>query len=91
LCYLFFYFLWNDLNPIIKMFGLMIWFAQFSSYTYTFLINPGVPAFNFRLDSNEIPKLTNYRICNVCHIVMNLDENVEHCDDCGVCIEGNLY
>jgi len=43
-----------------------------------------------RLDHHEIPKIANYRICTVCKIVMNLDENVEHCEECNVCVEGNM-
>jgi hypothetical protein len=33
--------------------------------------------------------IKNFRICNVCNFIMNMDENTVHCEDCGICIEGH--
>ena len=34
-------------------------------------------------------KLNNYRICNICNAIQDIDKGVEHCIDCDVCIIGN--
>lgn len=54
-------------------------------------MNPGIPEKEFWLENYDQDKaqLTNYRICPVCQIVMNLDDQTEHCEDCNICVEGN--
>ncbi len=43
---------------------------------------------------NETNKSTNkrnkhgYQFCNKCHIFVDIEKNVTHCEDCNVCIEG---
>ena len=72
----------------------MIYLTQLSSYTYCALINPGIPKRNMNLENNNIGEITkeirNYRICKICNILMNKDENTCHCEDCGTCIEGRI-
>jgi hypothetical protein len=87
---MFFYFLWKDLSNFVKFFGLLIWFIQFASYTYTFLINPGIPTYDMSVTSPNPITVKNYRICNTCYIIMDVSNKVEHCEDCNVCIEGNF-
>lgn len=36
-------------------------------------------------------KLEKYRICKLCNIVVLVDNNVIHCEDCDICVEGKLY
>lgn len=65
-----------------------------SSYSYTALINPGIPKNSFDIDGDvkdSLKNIRNYRICKVCNVIMNKDENTMHCDDCNACIEGNLF
>lgn len=90
--YLFISFVWNKLSDISKFFGLLIYFIQITSYSYTALVNPGIPKNNLDIDGDlrEILKnIKNYRICKICNVIMNKDENTMHCDDCKTCIEGN--
>ena len=67
----------------------MLYLIQISSYTLTALINPGLPKkeLNLKYCNRGIP-LKNFRICNVCNLIMNMDEMTSHCEDCNVCIEG---
>lgn len=85
-CFIYFYFLWDMLNEYVKYFGLLIYFIQFSSYTYTAFANPGIPSKSMSSSNRQLVK--NFRICNVCNVVMNLDDNTSHCEDCNVCVEG---
>lgn len=53
-------------------------------------MNPGVPGKDMWMENfdSEKTNITNYRICPICQIIMNINENTEHCPDCNVCIEG---
>ena len=82
--------LWNYLNIFIKILGFSLWFVQFTSYTYTFLINPGIPNKNTKISNQNHPKFKDYRICQVCMKLMNLEINTNHCNECGVCVEGKI-
>jgi hypothetical protein len=77
------------------MLGIFVWFTQVISYSYTVLINPGVVKreMSIKLFHSSTYKLSikNYRVCSICQVVMNMDEQTAHCDDCGVCIEGSIY
>ncbi len=69
--------------------------TQVFAYSYTVLINPGLVKQemnikHFSSPTNKI-KIKNYRVCNICQVVMNMDNYTTHCDDCGVCIEGNIF
>jgi len=74
-----------------------------SSYTYTFLKNPGIPknkkysSDNKDIEMNKINnKISNkerkhgFQFCNKCHLFVDINNNVSHCEDCNVCIEGKL-
>ena len=82
----FFYYFWNHIGFLLKIFGIFILLSFVISYTITFLINPGIPKY----DENAIlgePR-EKYRFCNLCKIYVNMDENTGHCFDCNVCVEG---
>lgn len=86
---MYFYSLWEYLSDIVKVFGLMIYFIQIGSYTYTVFINPGIPKRSMSIyHVQQNLNVKNFRICNICNIIMNMDENTAHCDDCNICIEG---
>jgi hypothetical protein len=71
------------------MIGICLYIAQMISYILTALINPGLPKkeMNLKYMVKSVP-FKNFRICGVCNVVMNIDENTSHCDDCNICIEG---
>ena len=83
---LFFKHFWVHINIIFKIFGILIFLIFFISYSYTSLVNPGIPKF----DENAIlgkPR-ENYRYCGICGIWINIEENTSHCYDCNICYEG---
>jgi hypothetical protein len=82
-----FYFLWDKLSPTIKLIGILVFSLNFGSYTYTFLINPGIA----KAKNNNIGKLEEgYRYCSQCRWLFHIDSNTTHCDECNVCVEGIL-
>ena len=95
ICFLYFYNLWNKLSDIVKVIGIFVWITQVTSYTYTVLINPGLvkPEMSLELFHSSKYKETvkNYRICSICKVIKNTDEETAHCDDCDTCIEGNSF
>ena len=68
--------------------GLGIFFPTFFQITFThcFVINPGFPKNDIGRQTG-IPK-ENYKFCPECKFYYDLNKNVNHCFDCGICIEG---
>ena len=56
------------------------------SYTYTFIINPGYPKNDIGRKNGEPKDLFNF--CRECKFYVYKNRNVNHCFDCGICIEG---
>jgi hypothetical protein len=82
--------LWNKLNQYIASIGISIYILQIISYSLTVLINPGLPKPSLSLKYSTLKNvnMNNYRICNVCNVLMDIQEKTVHCEECGVCIEG---
>ena len=68
--------------------GIGIFFANFFqiTFTYCFIINPGFPKNDIGRQTG-IPK-ENYKFCPECKFYYDLNKKVNHCFDCGICIEG---
>ncbi len=85
------YSFWDKISDILKLFGFLIYFIQITSYSYTALINPGIPKNSLDLDGDlkeSLKTIRNYRICKICNVIMDKDINTMHCDECNACIEG---
>ena len=83
---LFFRSFWAYMNILFKLIGIIVFLTFFISYSYTSLLNPGIPKY----DENAIlgkPR-ENYRFCAQCCIWISLEENGSHCFECNVCYEG---
>ena len=83
---IFFRHFWNYMNIFFKGLGLIVYLVFFLSYTYTFLINPGIPKY----DEDAIlgkPR-EKFGFCKKCGIWINIEDNTSHCYDCDVCYEG---
>lgn len=91
ICYFYFTYLWDDLNWFIRYLGVIISLTQIISYSYTALANPGIPNKVFAISNINTMNIKNKKICTKCQIVLIPEHNVEHCIDCGVCIEGMTY
>ena len=84
-CYFLIHF-WYYMNFFFKLAGLCSFLTYFISYTYTFLVNPGIP----KLDENAIlgkPR-GKYNFCNKCGIWTSMEKKTDHCYDCNICVEG---
>lgn len=57
----------------------------------TFLINPGIPDKSLWLENFKAEDLGEYKICEICKIVMKNEDNTEHCEDCNICVVGKSY
>ena len=68
--------------------GLGIFFVSFFQITFThcFVVNPGFPKNDIGRQTG-IPK-DNYKFCPECKFYYDLNKKVNHCFDCGICIEG---
>ena len=68
--------------------GLGIFFVNFFQITFThcFIVNPGFPKNDIGRQTG-IPK-ENYKFCPECKFYYDLNKKVNHCFDCGICIEG---
>ena len=79
------------INIFILIIGILVYFFFFITYSLTCLIDPGIITPDYYLENYKADKMNiqNYRICNKCNAVMDLDKGVEHCYDCDICIIGN--
>lgn len=84
----FLFIFWDKLSNVLFMIGIGLYILQFMSYSYTSLINPGLP--NKEQQIAKLPKKMNdeYRFCDQCLIKSKTEENVFHCLECNVCILG---
>lgn len=79
----------SESNETIRLIGWILYFLQVGTYTYTFLVNPGLPDKSMsisRLENKEID--SSVKICDKCGIVIPPGKGITHCDDCEVCIIG---
>lgn len=90
--FFYFHFLKNFLHKTIKNIGLGISFIQIFSYILIFLLNPGIPSKdlwieNYFKNKNNNKNFSN-KICRDCKIIMESNENIEHCKICNICVMG---
>ena len=81
-----FYSLWGVLNFPLKVAGVLNFFIFFFSYTYIFIVNPGMPTINEN-SFIGMPR-EKYKFCNECKIWVSNEVTTEHCFECNVCVEG---
>lgn len=72
-----------------------LFYSVYFSHLYIFLFNPGLPSRNLLfsnfVNSFEYKKLSledkkNYGYCHICNILLPPNLNIEHCEDCNICI-----
>lgn len=56
----------------------------------TFLVNPGIPSRELWLENFKGEDISDYRICNICKIVMRAEDETEHCEECNICVVGKI-
>lgn len=93
-------FVYPKFHYLVKYTGMLIYFLQVLSQTYTTLRNPGIPHRNNYVSDTIMHtiyqnirynnyKFDKYRICKACNILVNTDQKVTHCEECNICYEGN--
>ena len=57
-------------------------------YILLMILNPGIPTEKKHFDINDLN--FNYRQCKICNCIYHKDDfkNVNHCQQCGICVEG---
>ena len=76
---------WKFFNSILFFFG---YFFFAISYILLMVVNPGVPSEKKNFDVNDLNY--NYIQCKICNCIYHKNElkNVNHCQECGICVEG---
>lgn len=82
----FLYCFWDIYTTSFKVIGIIFLFLFQLSYTYTFVINPGYPH-NDNDRKNGEPR-EDFRFCSDCKFYVSVHKKVNHCYDCGICVEG---
>ena len=86
----------NSIPIYMKYILISLYLNCFLCHMYIFLINPGIPNIDHYskifLKSQNYMKMgeeqkKNYYLCEICNIVINYSEDVEHCEDCDICVE----
>ena len=86
----------NSIIFYMKYILILLYLNCFLCHVYIFLVNPGIPSIdhyskiflkseNF-LKMNEQQK-RNYYLCESCNIIIHHSEDIEHCDECDICVE----
>ena len=78
--------LWSRFGFKSKIINQVSYWLYNLSYSYTSLINPGYPKNNYgRRTGNPRDE---YYFCSECKFYIKRNSGAQHCDDCGICIEG---
>ena len=64
---------------------------------FVYLVNPGIPSIEFFskkfLKSDNYLKMDDkekkeYYLCEICNIMINNSDDIEHCEKCDICVKG---
>ena len=94
------FFVYQELYFLLKYAGGVIYILQVFSQLYCTIINPGIPHRNNYVSETIMHsiyqnvkynnyKFDKYRVCKRCNILVTVDQDIVHCDDCDICVEGN--
>lgn len=85
------FFIFPYLGDVIRYIGVATFFLQVFSHAFTALINPGIPSRDFYVSNNrDLLDKAGYKVCKICNIVVHVNQNVSHCEDCNICVEGKI-
>lgn len=90
--FIFYYTLSDKIQTWVKILGLFFYLLNITSHIYASLKNPGIPKHELTLENSSLKEvlkgIKNYKICKTCNVIMDKNKETNHCNDCGVCIEG---
>ena len=90
------YFIGKSIPIYMKYLLILNYLICFFCHIYIFLVNPGIPSIDhYRkifLKSENYMKMgesekKHYYLCEICNIIINFNEDIEHCEECQICIE----
>ena len=76
---------------------ILIYINCFLCHMFVYLINPGIPSIEFFskkfLKSDNYLKMDDkekkeYYLCEICNIMINNSDDIEHCEKCDICVKG---
>ena len=70
------------------MLGFIIGLIQIILYTFSGILNPGLPKLEYEKLIYEDVSNKNFRQCKDCKFWINTEFSTQHCNECNVCIEG---
>ena len=91
-----YYTILNFIRESMKDLLIIIYLTSFFCHLYIYLFNPGIPSIDHYykrfIQSKNYMKMSenekkNYYVCELCNIIVNHNENIEHCEDCQICVE----
>lgn len=93
------FFVYKELYVILKLIGVSIYIIQVFSQVTCTLINPGIPHRNNYVSDSIMHtiyqnikynnyKFDKYRVCKICNILVSVEQDVTHCEECNICVEG---
>ena len=77
---------WSSYSILFKSIGIFCDLFFQITFTYCFVIDPGFPKNDIGRQTG-IPK-EQYKFCPECKFYYDINKKVNHCFDCGICIEG---
>ena len=83
------FFLMAKVSKVCTIIGIILLSLQMISYFLVFAINPGIPKPE-HINPNTLKKFeSNSKVyCKICHVIKRNWNEVYHCKDCNVCVEG---
>ena len=86
----------NAIFPYMKYMLISFYLNCFITHMFIYLINPGIPDKKYYsktfLKSEKYVKMKeeekkNYYLCEICNIIINRKDEIDHCDECGICLK----
>ena len=90
------YLIGNSIPIFMKYLLIINYLICFLCHIYIYLVNPGIPNIDHYpkifLKSENFMKMgknakKNLSACEICNIIINYNENIEHCEECQICVE----
>jgi len=88
----------KEVLPYMKYMLLCFYLNCFIGHMYIYLINPGIPRIEYYaktfLKSENYKRMNeeekkHYYLCEVCNIIVNARDGIEHCVECGICLKNH--
>jgi hypothetical protein len=94
-------YIYPELVNIMKFIGVAVYVIQVTSQVMCTIINPGIPHRNNYVSDGVMHsiyqqvkynnyKFDKYRVCKICNIIVGSEQDIQHCEDCNICVESNI-